>query len=98
MPSRHLRRRKNEPKAHFAFASEYAVSRRMLAARMAFFGRRPDNRRPPVFLIPGHKLSHEAKCFSVGQALISVPISEIRFSALQPLLKPSSVIRSTPVS
>jgi len=51
--------------------------------------------RPPVILLWGARVNHEVKCFSVGQRVMSVPISEIRMRArCGPI--PSSWVRSMP--
>lgn len=55
------------------------------------------SRFPPEILVPGHNPSHAQKCFSVGHFFISVPISEISFSAVLTSI-PGTVVRSVPMS
>ena len=54
----------------------------MAAARFAEGCVRLLRRRPPEILFCGARVSHEVKCFSVGQRVMSVPISDSRRSAL----------------
>jgi hypothetical protein len=58
-----------------------AQRRKMAAARLAEGGVRQLSRRPPEILLFGAKVSQEAKCFSVGQRRMSVPISAMSGSA-----------------
>ena len=55
--------------------------RRIAAARFADGWVRELISRPPVILFLGARVSHEVKCFSVGQRVMSVPISAISLSA-----------------
>jgi hypothetical protein len=55
------------------------------------------SRRPPEILVPGHSPSQEQKCLTVGQRVISVPISEISFKAVLASI-PGIVVKSTPTS
>lgn len=52
--------------------------------------------RPPVLLTPGQRVSQEVKCFSVGQRLMSRPISEITVRTVL-ASRPSTAVRSMPV-
>ena len=56
--------------------------RRIAAARLADGWVRELSSRPPEILFWGASVSHEVKCFSVGQRVMSVPISAINFSAV----------------
>ena len=56
--------------------------RRIAAARFADGWVRELSSRPPVMLFLGARVSHEVKCFSVGQRVMSVPISAISLSAV----------------
>ena len=73
-----------------------AASRRMAAARFADGCVRLLKRRPPEILLFGARVSHEVKCLSVGQRVMSVPISESSRSAVYGPMA-SSCERSTPV-
>ncbi len=54
----------------------------MAAARFAEGGVRLLSRRPPEIVFCGARVSHEVTCFSVGQRVMSVPISDSNRSAL----------------
>lgn len=69
----------------------------MAAARLADGCVRLLRSRPPEILFCGASVSHDVKCLSVGQRLMSVPISESRRSALYGPM-PSICERSAPVS
>ena len=56
----------------------------------------PLRRLPPETLVPGLSGSHEAKCFSLGQALMSVPVSDSTVRTVLSLI-PLIPVRSTPV-
>ena len=55
------------------------------------------NTLPLDLFVPGHRLSHEVKCFSVFQALMSKPTSPARVSSVS-APKPEMLNRSTPVN
>src|SRR3546814_18345584 len=70
--------------------------RKAAAARLAETLVLPLRRLPPETFVPGLRASQAAKCFSLAQALLSVPVSE---STASPVLSPIPLIsvRSTPV-
>ena len=69
--------------------------RKIAAARLADGSVRALRSRPPDILLWGASVSHEVKCFSVGQRVMSVPISPSNFKAVQGPM-PSICVRSTP--
>src|ERR1700738_361676 len=52
---------------------------------------------PPDFLVPGHKASHEVKCFSDFQGVMSKPTSPASVNNVS-APRPAMLKRSTPVS
>src|ERR1700682_5957571 len=82
LPLRNATRRYNAPRAVWVRPRFMAASRRMAATRLADGWVRLLRRRPPDTLLWGARVSQDVKCFSVGQRVISVPISESRRSAL----------------
>ena len=52
--------------------------------------------RPPVLFTLGQRVSQEVKCFSVGQQLMSNPISEITVRIVL-ASRPCTTVRSMPV-
>ena len=56
--------------------------RKMAAARLAEGSVRALRRRPPEILFLGASVSHDVKCFSLAQRVMSVPISAMSFNAL----------------
>src|SRR3546814_18270739 len=69
--------------------------RKAAAARLAETLVLPLRRLPPETFVPGLRASQEAKCFSLGQALMSVPVSESTASTVLSLI-PLISVRSTP--
>src|SRR3546814_7933602 len=57
--------------------------RKAAAARLAETLVLPLRRLPPETFVPGLRASQEAKCFSLGQALMSVPVSESTASTVR---------------
>ena len=72
-----------------------AAMRRIAAARLADGWVRELISRPPVILLRGASVSQDVKCWSVGQRLMSVPISETSLRAVSAAI-PSICVRSTP--
>ena len=73
---------KNAPSAVCVRPRFMAARRRMAAARLADGCVRLLRSRPPEILLFGASVSQDVKCLSVGQRLMSVPISESSRSAL----------------
>src|SRR4029453_17820163 len=75
-PRRDLMRRMKAPMAVLLCMALWAARRRAAAARLAFFRGLLERTLPPLIRLLGATLSHAQKCFSLGQRLISRPISE----------------------
>ena len=69
----------------------------MAAARLADGRVRLLKSRPPEIVFCGASVNHDVKCLSVGQRVMSVPISESKRRALYGPM-PSSCDKSMPVS
>src|SRR5215813_14049599 len=74
-PRRAFRRRWKAPRADRLWERELAARRRAAATRLAEGLVRPLIFLPPETLLPGARLSQEAKGFSVGHRVMSSPIS-----------------------
>src|SRR5258705_9295325 len=70
--------------------------RKAWAARLALRLPRFLSSLPPDLRVPGHKLSHEVKCLTVFQGLISKPTSLVTVSKVS-APKPGTAKRSTPL-
>ena len=75
LPARAARRRQNAPSAVWVRLTLIATVRNSAAARLADGCVRELRRRPPEILFRGARVSHDVKCCSVGQRVMSVPIS-----------------------
>src|SRR6516162_8461022 len=80
-PSREQMRRQKAPSALRLASKLWAHKHRVSRARLADFRVRRFSTHPPLTLLLGHRLSHDAKCFSVGQGFMLMPISEIKLRA-----------------
>lgn len=88
-------RLKYAPRADWLERSAAAAKRSACAARFAQRLVLPLSTLPPVIMVPGHKPSLEAKCLSLANLLMSVPISDSTTSAVVTSM-PSMRVRSTP--
>jgi hypothetical protein len=85
-----------EGPADLLWYRELAARRSAAATRLAERLVRPLSFLPPETLLPGERLSQEAKCFSVGHRVMSSPISATTLRAVGASM-PSIRVRSTPV-
>src|SRR5262249_60225311 len=81
-PRRAFRRRWKAPRADRLWERELAATRSAAATRLAEGLVRPLSGLPPETLLPGARLSQEAKCFSVGhpvssRALLGTPVTAV---------------------
>src|SRR5713101_6514672 len=76
LPVRDERRLKKAPRAVSVRPTETAAKRRSVAARFVDRRVRELSTLPPEILLPGASVSHDVKCFAVGQRVMSVPHSE----------------------
>ena len=82
LPMRKATRRWNAPNAVWVRPRFMAPRRKMAAARFAEGCVRLLRRRPPEILFCGARVSQDVKCVSVGQRVMSVPISDSKRRAL----------------
>ena len=90
-----FKRRKSAPSDVLLLYNPIATSSRARLARLAEGRDLPLNCFPPDTLLPGHKQSHEAKCFTVFHAVRSFPISDKMVNAVLESI-PGIAVRSTP--
>ena len=75
---REHRRRKYAPNADLLLRGAAAARRNACEARLTTRLVFPLITLPPVILVPGHSPNQEVKCLTVGNRVISTPISETR--------------------
>jgi len=96
-PSRARNRRYKMPKAHSACFTDWAAIRKACPARFFVFKVVFFKTLPPDISCLGATPSHEQKCFSVGNLVMSVPHSMITVCASE-TPKPSTRLMSTPLT
>ncbi len=95
VPSRACIRRKQAPRALWAWCTLRAASRRATVTRGAPGRTRRDSTVPPEIVCGGHRPSQLQTCCTRGHRGMSVPISLRRTTAV-PSAIPSMVVTSTP--
>src|SRR5258705_5839903 len=95
-PIRARRRLLNAPRALLLLNKLWAHMQKMPRARPDDFRVERFNTFPPLILLFGLNVSHDANCFSLFHGLMSTPISAISPSAAVAWM-PSIWVRSTPL-
>src|SRR3989442_977985 len=96
-PTRALMGREKNPNADLSLPRGAGAIRKAAAARLELRRVLLDRTLRFEVRVPGHRASHEVKCFSVFQGLISKPTSPARVSRVS-APSPEILKRSTPVS